>query len=715
MKAKPMKHLLTVFTALLLALRTPLASLHAADLALSTNGRINFQILTFAFALLTVPLRAQTDADFQKTIQPLLSEFCMDCHDNSTAKGKLSLEAIDPKVAGADLEKWRILAERIRFHDMPPEKTEEKPSDAQRAVIVDWIRRQLLVTQQSGYAADERFGQPEYGNYVDHAALFAEPAGPVIPGPPRLWRMRPAIYERHPAGTKGMTRKLNLSDPLPMTGGSEFTDYASRYFVDEPSTEMLMANAEKVVPEQAKALIESLGDLDKAPQSEALSAAIRKAFELFLQRAATDEEVQRHFGFYDAVAKTSGHRLAVNRLLMTIVLKPEALYREELGEGAPDEHGRVRLSPLEMARALSFALGDTLDGKMLAAAASGKLTTREQMRKLIEFRFAEPLKKGAETTRIPQFFQEFFHYPNAAEVFKDRPKPGYFLPHLLIADLERLILHHVEQDRDVLFHLLTTDEYFVDFAIFAPTGQPYQPSMQQASNGNNPVTSDPEYATLYGLPRDWMWTAKQPIALPKGQRAGLLTHPAWLAAWSGNFDNHPVQRGIWIRTHLLGGTIPNVPICVDAQVPEGEGKQFRERLVAVTSAADCRRCHKKMDPLGLPFEQYDHYGRYRRTELGRPVETNGAITFVEDDALIGPVTGAADMMQRLAKSQHVEQVFVRYAFRFFLGRNETLGDAGTLQAAHKAYRDNGGSFKAMVTSLLLSDSFLLRKVATNSN
>ena len=115
-----------------------------------------------------------------------------------------------------------------------------------------------------------------------------------------------------------------------------------------------------------------------------------------------------------------------------------------------------------------------------------------------------------------------------------------------------------------------------------------------------------------------------------------------------------------------------------------------------------------MDPLGLPLEQYDHYGRFRLHEVGRPVGTSGAITFVDDEMLAGDVSNPIEMMQRLARSEHVEQVFVRYAFRYFMGRNETLGDAGTLQEAHQAYRASGGSFRQLVVSLLASDSFLYR-------
>ena len=45
-----------------------------------------------------------------------------------------------------------------------------------------------------------------------------------------------------------------------------------------------------------------------------------------------------------------------------------------------------------------------------------------------------------------------------------------------------------------------------------------------------------------------------------------------------------------------------------------------------------------------------------------------------------------------------------------MGRNETLEDAPALQAGHRAYKENDGSMKALLTSLLTSDAFLYRKV-----
>ena len=115
-----------------------------------------------------------------------------------------------------------------------------------------------------------------------------------------------------------------------------------------------------------------------------------------------------------------------------------------------------------------------------------------------------------------------------------------------------------------------------------------------------------------------------------------------------------------------------------------------------------------MDPLGLPFEMYNHAGLYRTTELGEPVDTTGEIIDSGDASLDGKVANAIDLINKLAASERVEQVFVRHAFRFWMGRNETLNDAPVLQEAHRAYRDSGGSMNALIVSLVTSDAFLYR-------
>ena len=59
------------------------------------------------------------------------------------------------------------------------------------------------------------------------------------------------------------------------------------------------------------------------------------------------------------------------------------------------------------------------------------------------------------------------------------------------------------------------------------------------------------------------------------------------------------------------------------------------------------------------------------------------------------------MIGKLAASERVEHVFVRHAFRFWMGRNETLHDAPVLKAAHSRW--GGGRELGHVTLLALLD------------
>ena len=151
----------------------------------------------------------------------------------------------------------------------------------------------------------------------------------------------------------------------------------------------------------------------------------------------------------------------------------------------------------------------------------------------------------------------------------------------------------------------------------------------------------------------------------------------------------------------------SIPLGVDATIPDDPDKTVRERLEG-TRKEYCWSCHQKMNPLGLPLEMFDSFGRYRTEELGRPLVTTGQIVKSGEPKLEGQVHNGVAMLEKLARSPRVRQVFVRHAFRYWMGRAESINDAPTLVAADRAYIESGGSMKALVTSLLTSDSFLYR-------
>jgi len=153
--------------------------------------------------------------------------------------------------------------------------------------------------------------------------------------------------------------------------------------------------------------------------------------------------------------------------------------------------------------------------------------------------------------------------------------------------------------------------------------------------------------------------------------------------------------------------IEYLPITVDAQLPQDAHKTLRQRM-EVTQQTYCWQCHQKMNNIGLTFENFDHFGRYRTTELDKPVDAAGLIEGTNDKSLDGKYANSIEMIKKLAESDRARQVIIRYAFRFWMGREENLGDARSLQAADNAYRESGGSMKALIAALLTSESFLYR-------
>ncbi|SVB62855.1 uncharacterized protein METZ01_LOCUS215709, partial [marine metagenome] len=67
---------------------------------------------------------------------------------------------------------------------------------------------------------------------------------------------------------------------------------------------------------------------------------------------------------------------------------------------------------------------------------------------------------------------------------------------------------------------------------------------------------------------------------------------------------------------------PNVPSLEDAG---GEGESLRERMIQHRSNSVCASCHKKMDPIGFGFENFDAIGRFRLSDNGNKIDASGIL------------------------------------------------------------------------------------------
>ena len=533
--------------------------------------------------------------------------------------------------------------------------------------------------------------------------------------------------------------------------------------------------------------------MEDANASDAqLRAAVDYLFEALTFRPPTATESDQYLQIAQQTMDNLGKEDGVVLGLSAIFLDRDALFRPELvSSGEADEHGRVMLQDWELGLAVNHALRFIQpDEQLRTAITAGRMRTRSDVQREVERMLADD---SIRKPRILRFFREYFDYDLGGYICKDSKAlaatgtsasgQGYYRAMFdATASTDRLIELILEEDRDVLKQLLTTDKVVATRTDNVFFGRKRTPEERQAAvtaaqkahaeiveqeaaeieAAQNAVAeledklqADPDTKSnqkelqaqkkrLTNLRRKAQQAKRQRAranhaveeadltgpkifarvshrsfgngsmrpdrvlaTVPNGQRLGILTHPSWLVSHSDAMDNHAILRGRWIRERLLGGGIPDVPITVDAMLPDEPHSSLRDRM-RVTRAEYCWTCHQKMDPLGLPFEMYNHAGLYRTTELDQPVNTTGEIIDSGDPTLDGTVDDAIEMISRLADSERVEQVFVRHAFRFWMGRNETIHDGPVLQEAHRAYRDSGGSMKALLVSLLTSNAFLYR-------
>ena len=354
-------------------------------------------------------------------------------------------------------------------------------------------------------------------------------------------------------------------------------------------------------------------------------------------------------------------------------------------------------------------------------------------------------------SRIAGFFREWLDYESADSAFKDTPSAtsaweghvtadrgfsnlqhsyyGYesTLTRQLDDTIARAVIEAESGGGDVLRALLTTRMWRL-------------PSNMSASDGTA-CTTDADCASGYscrdevglcgtsvsgsmiGMHRVYGMTENVPatpegrwVEMPEGERGGVLTHPAWLAAHGGNFedDASAVLRGRWIREHLYCQTVPGLDlVMVEAQlVPSDPALRARDRIrVSIEEGAEsatCMGCHRLMNSLGMPFEIYNHAGFPRADDHGMTPDGSSVIDVAPDPSLMGEVSDAMELSQMLAGSPYARRCFIRHVFRYFMGRDETMADACTLAAMETAFAD--GSFFAMLDALVTSDTFLYRHV-----
>jgi hypothetical protein len=128
--------------------------------------RLSFLMLLF---LTLRAAGADAVAQFRKDIQPILKEYCSDCHADGAKKGDVSFDEFKNDAELLKPELWMKVLKNLRAGLMPPEK-KAKPSAEQLAELEKWIKHSAFgldpANPDPGRVTVRRLNRVEYRNTV---------------------------------------------------------------------------------------------------------------------------------------------------------------------------------------------------------------------------------------------------------------------------------------------------------------------------------------------------------------------------------------------------------------------------------------------------------------------------------------------------------------------------------------------------------------------
>jgi hypothetical protein len=128
--------------------------------------RVNFAGFALLATLSVSAGAAEGGLDFKREIEPVLAEFCHDCHADGVDKGDLLLDHHkSDRERLADHKTWLAVWENLRARMMPPAK-KDQPTPAQREKVMRWIERDVFLVDPEkpdpGRVTIRRLNRVEY-------------------------------------------------------------------------------------------------------------------------------------------------------------------------------------------------------------------------------------------------------------------------------------------------------------------------------------------------------------------------------------------------------------------------------------------------------------------------------------------------------------------------------------------------------------------------
>jgi Protein of unknown function (DUF1592)/Protein of unknown function (DUF1588)/Protein of unknown function (DUF1587)/Protein of unknown function (DUF1585)/Protein of unknown function (DUF1595)/Planctomycete cytochrome C len=519
--------------------------------------------------------------NYRVDIAPLFKKYCTSCHGGAKPKADLLLEFADEKDVQEKVAKDRGLWERVVAHirsgEMPP-ASRPQPTEEERARLVTWINRDVLVVDCTGPRNPGRVTIRRLNNYEYNNTI------------------RDLLY----------LKNFNVTEDFPADDRAYGFDNNGDILTLSPNlVELYLQAAERAsaaafkTPQSKNMLIR--GEKNAKFEFSDWQAKVRLRIEDFLPRAwrrpVTKEEVDRlmQFAALGFAHETENSDRATSVAFRAAMMSPEFLFRIERD---PDPDGKgviVPLNEFELASRLSYFLWSSMPDDELF-----KLAREQKLRSQLEPQVRRMLKDSKAVALTESFANQWLEIRNLEKVERDPKFYPNFTPELrksMKKETELFFEAILKENRSII-DLLDSDFTFVNEVL----------------------------ARHYGIP-DIQGEKFQRVQLDPAKRGGLLTHASILTVTSRPTRTSAVNRGKWILDNLFNSPPPAPPPDVPPLVEEGKPLTgtLRQKLEQHRQDPNCITCHQRMDPLGLALENFDATGAWRNQDGAEAVDPSGQL------------------------------------------------------------------------------------------
>lgn len=401
---------------------------------------------------------------------------------------------------------------------------------------------------------------------------------------------------------------------------------------------------------------------------EVLTNFIEKAF----RRPLADNELDKYMRFWESIKGDYGrYEDGVKEVLIAVLCSPNFIYLAEPEKDASDEEKEYYLA----SRLAYFLWNSPPDKDLISLAEEGDLHEKSVLKEQIDRMISDDRIWHMVRTFSEEWLRLDRHESMSTNVRKYK-------------DFTRFVKQDMTKETNHFVHRVLTENLsiknFID-SDFAMLNQ--------------------NLAEFYGI-SGVKGNHFRPVAIkPEMHRGGLLSQGAFLSGHSDGTQAHAIKRAVWLQEKILGNhpppPPPNVPE-LDPDTPGFELLTLKEQLFMHRDKAACMDCHRKIDPYGIVFENYNAVGRFQT------VANNDKPIDVKAELPNGTVVEGIDEIKAYIlnmKSDDFTRSLVKYLFAYALGRDVTFIDEKEIEVIVKKVRADDYRFQAVIEHIVTSPSF----------